>query len=80
MLSRLKPGDSCLPCGSGLDALGAPDDCPPGSRDEREARPVQVQDVAGRVVVGVARPAAVRVLAHEHGLALPAAGCGGAAR
>ncbi|GAA2961258.1 hypothetical protein GCM10010518_55100 [Kitasatospora cinereorecta] len=42
MLSRLKPGDSCLPRGSGLDALRAPDDCPPGSRDEREAHPVQV--------------------------------------
>ncbi|SFX80479.1 hypothetical protein SAMN02787144_1006232 [Streptomyces atratus] len=48
-----------MPCGSGLDALRTPDDCPPGSRDEREAHPVQVQDVPGGVVVGIARPAAV---------------------
>lgn len=68
VLSRLKPGDSCLHCGGGLDASGTPDDCPPGSRDERVAHPVQVQDVAGGVVVGVAGPAAAGVLAHEQGL------------
>lgn len=37
-------------------------------------------DVPGCVVIGVARPAAVRVLAHAHLLGLPAAGRGEAAR
>lgn len=73
VLSGLMPGDSCLPCGGGLDAAGAPDDCPSGSRDERVAHPVQVQDVPGGVVVGVTGPAAAFVLAYEHGLGLRSA-------
>lgn len=74
-----KPGDSRLPCGGGLDATSAPDDCPPGSRDRHVADPVQVQDVPGRIPVGVRLEAAVGVLAHERGLVLPAARRGKAA-
>ncbi|MET7927355.1 hypothetical protein ABZT43_25820, partial [Streptomyces sp. NPDC005349] len=49
----MNEGDSCLPCGGGLGATGTPDDCPPGSRDERaftsDARPNSV--VANAAVV-----------------------------
>jgi serine/threonine protein kinase len=74
-LGKPREGDSCLHRCGRLDGFTRPTTAPSGGRDLHDdvADPVQVQDVPGRVPVGVALEAAVGVLAREELLGLSAA-------